>query len=560
MMFDKRTNRAIFLFLVFLNLTLRYFLLNNHEEGSDSFTIHNLSNVITNFGYAKWIIHPLSYFGLTPLSYPCAVPYIISGISQLTGLDMEHSILILSFTSAIIALSSAYLMAMELKRDHLFAMMVSFVYSLSPIFVELTLWQATTRSLFLAFLPLLVWALLRTHGNRSDKSVNILLCIMIFTVLGTIHHMFLLLPLFLIAYFSSHFIYNSIKKKSLKEHWIYRYQTPIITTVFLSLLLPQFSQRGIYSTVSWKTYETGLFFSGQETYILLLNMIIDYWSRTGFFAFIGILGFFVLIKRPRKRIKDIFQRYRLEKTYNEIFIILCLIVTIPFVTMGVYVSLIFLPFFSIVIGLGIVTLFRLVRHHKQLFITLFVTFILISLGYTVFMSNHWNRQITNQPISEQTYVASIYVHIHCENTSIGNNGLISNRISAISNYPALPLGGAHAAWYPPELLIYGFADVEDYTFKRLNFDVVILTQSDYLYTTEYGVNAKDDWHIMMRTPVDDPKIDQLNTRYNIEQVVEYLPQEKLYFFWTLRDSKFLETVDGKKYVIYDNGELRIWHL
>ena len=54
MKFDKRTNRALFLFLVGLNFSLRYFLMGNHEEGSDSFLIHNLSNTITEFGLAKW--------------------------------------------------------------------------------------------------------------------------------------------------------------------------------------------------------------------------------------------------------------------------------------------------------------------------------------------------------------------------------------------------------------------------------------------------------------------------------------------------------------------------
>ena len=83
MMFDRRTNFALFGFMVFLNILVRFYLMSNHEVGADSFVIHNLANSISDYGTAKWIIHPLSYFGLTPLSYPCAVPYILSGISRI---------------------------------------------------------------------------------------------------------------------------------------------------------------------------------------------------------------------------------------------------------------------------------------------------------------------------------------------------------------------------------------------------------------------------------------------------------------------------------------------
>jgi hypothetical protein len=451
-------------------------------------------------------------------------------------------------------------MALEIKRDHLFAFIVGFTYSTAPVFVELTMWQATTRSLFIAFLPLLVWSLLRTYGDRSDKPVNTFMVILIFIILGTIHHMFLMLPLFLVAYFSSLFIYNRIRKKSLKERWIYRNQTVIITSIFLLFFLPQFTHQGIYSTVSWKTYEIGLFFSGKEKQVIFINMIIDYWSRTGFFAFMGILGFFSLIYRPRKRIKDVFKRFFNDTATTEIYTILGLIITIPFVTMGVYVSLIFLPFFSIIIAYGVLKLLSLLKLNKAFFKTFLVTFLVVSIGYTVFMNDHWNQNITNRSISEHTYSTSLYIHYHFDDTTVTNHGLMSNRLNAISSVPSLPLGGAHAAWYPPDLLVHEFSDVEDYTFSRLSFDVVVLTQSDYLYTTEYGVNAKDDWFVTMQTSVSDPKIYKMNTRYNLGQAVEYLPQEKQFYFWSIRDSTFLKSLDAQKYVLYDNGEMRIWHL
>jgi len=560
MKFGKWTTLALFGSLLFLNFAIRYFLLGNHEEGSDSFLIHGLANTITNFGYAKWIIHPLSYFGLTPLSYPCAVPYLISGISQVTGTDLETSILLFSLITATIGLGSSYLMAIEIRNDHLFAFVIAFTYSLAPIFVEYTLWQATTRSLFMGFLPLLIWSLLRTYGDRPKKNTNIFLCILIFAVLGTIHHMFLLLPLFLIAYFSSFFIYQWIRKKNVKDSWVYRHQTFIIAVVFILLLIPQFTHLGIYSTVSWKKYQSGLFFNGTSRDIILLNMLIDYWSRTGIFAFFGLIGLVAMIYRPRKKISNIFQRYRFDKSQSEIFILFGLLMTIPFVTMGTYVSLIFLPFFSIIIGFALIKFVRILRRSKFALRTFISIFIIFSLVFTCFMNIHWNNSITSQPMTEQTYAAGIYVRYNFNNTSVANNGLTGNRVASIAEKPCLPLGGANAQWYPPDLLIYEFTDVEDYTFSRLSFDAVILTQSDYLYTTTYGVNAKDDWTNMMSLRYDGKQNYQLYNRYNIDNAIEYIPEEQRFYFWDLRPSPFYISLQTSKYIVFDNGEQRLWHL
>jgi hypothetical protein len=239
---------------------------------------------------------------------------------------------------------------------------------------------------------------------------------------------------------------------------------------------------------------------------------------------------------------------------------MCLWLTIPFITMGIYVSLIFLPFFSIIIGYGIVKLMKILKRNSHIFALFFILFILISSGFTIFMNTHWNRSITSQPMTEQAYSTGIYMNINTEGTSVCNNGLTGTRLASISEKPCLPLGGAHAAWYPPDLLIYDFANIEDYTFTRISFDAVILTQSDYLYTTDFGVNANFDWTSMMIEEVNSKKNVQLFNRYGIEQAVEYIPEEKTFFYWSHRDSAFFISLYTNKYVLYDNGEQRIWYL
>jgi hypothetical protein len=58
----------------------------------------------------------------------------------------------------------------------------------------------------------------------------------------------------------------------------------------------------------------------------------------------------------------------------------------------------------------------------------------------------------------------------------------------------------------------------------------------------------------------DMKNEQLYNRYDLEQVIEFIPAEKKYYFWALRDSIFLVSMEENKYILYDNGEYRIWLL
>jgi len=76
MKISKKTSYGLIAFLVLLNVALRY-PTTSHEVGVDSFVIHGLANSISENGYAKWVVHPLSIFGFYPYSYPSGVPYLL---------------------------------------------------------------------------------------------------------------------------------------------------------------------------------------------------------------------------------------------------------------------------------------------------------------------------------------------------------------------------------------------------------------------------------------------------------------------------------------------------
>ena len=81
--FPARTKVILFSLLIMLGLIFRY-PTTPHEIGWDSFTVHLMANSISEFGYAKWWLHPASVIGWYPYSSVSAVPFLLSGISPVS--------------------------------------------------------------------------------------------------------------------------------------------------------------------------------------------------------------------------------------------------------------------------------------------------------------------------------------------------------------------------------------------------------------------------------------------------------------------------------------------
>src|SRR5574341_372749 len=105
----------IALFIV-LNIVLR-FQAEPREIGADSFEMHIMVNSLNEFGYARWFLDTLSIFGLYPASYTSTMQFLLSGISQSTGIEMESTIFIYAIFIGLLSMFTAYLMAGEIIDD-----------------------------------------------------------------------------------------------------------------------------------------------------------------------------------------------------------------------------------------------------------------------------------------------------------------------------------------------------------------------------------------------------------------------------------------------------------
>lgn len=178
----------LFALLIVLNLVLRIPSI-PHEKGADSFFIHSLANSITSFGHANWWLHWLSAFGYYPYSYASAIPFSLSGISQLTGIELEYTILIFCIMIGTFSIFSAYLLAGVIYDDFLFKYLMALLYSTSPSIMFFSTWEISSRGPFNVFLPIYLYILMKNIQNIKRLFLLSITGIFLFSV----HHLGIIL-------------------------------------------------------------------------------------------------------------------------------------------------------------------------------------------------------------------------------------------------------------------------------------------------------------------------------------------------------------------------------
>src|SRR5438445_3730932 len=188
---------CLLLFLLGLNLIVRY-PRTPHELGFDGFVLHGMTVSLIQNGNAKWVLHPLSYFGFYPLSQPSGSIFFLTGFTQLSGVPLDATILVFDMGLVGLGLFSAFLLSMEIRRDEGLALIVAAFFSLSPRFVSGLLWEIPTRTLFSALVPLFIWLLLRLQRTRDKRSLGFVLLVL--TVMMSAHRLTVLMAAVFIAF------------------------------------------------------------------------------------------------------------------------------------------------------------------------------------------------------------------------------------------------------------------------------------------------------------------------------------------------------------------------
>jgi hypothetical protein len=542
MKFSKRVNYLLISFLVALNIAFRYPIV-SHELGADSFVIHILSNSITKFHYAKWILHPLSYIGLYPLSYPSAYPFLAASVSASSGMDVEGSIYFISVILGLVGVFGTYFLAREIINDDMFCFVAALAFSLSPIFIRQTFWQASTRNLFVSLAPACILLLLKTRGFAINR-LNVLFVITLITV-GTSHRLGVFMIFILIAYLIGVLIFAIYKQmvpfmaKSPNVHKLSRViALSLITGIFVLLLSMLVSGNNpLQGAQGLMAYEETYLFKGSSIPILITNLFVSLAGRIGFMFIFGFTGLAYLIWKKNKKV-------------YEVFLIVAIILIFPTIGMRTYSSYFFLIFFSLLTGFLFISLIKILKKRKIIVFAILIAGFIASLGFLNFMFDHWN--VTNGSMTEPVYDTGIYMRYQTTNMFIANDGLIAAKVGAISEKSCLPIGGGTLHTNGPEQFIYDYLHEDDFQIIPIPLEKISIG-SNALYEAKGAGNEEAAWAGIHATASNEMSQYTI-LKYNFQYSLTHKKWENGFWAYGRRlYSRFVTSLSVERYRIYDNG-------
>lgn len=538
----RRTTLALLGAILVFSLLVRY-PRSEHEVGVDSFFVHTLAQAIVADGHAEWILNPSSFFGWYPLSYPSAGPFLLASSASVVGVNLEASILLVAMLLGPIGILGAFLMAREILDQPTFALSVAFLYGMAPRFLSFTMWSASSRSLFMALLPLLIWALLAYHRHHSIIRLAVL--VVIFTLLTATHRLAVLLSIVFISFLAASIVLVVFR---------------ILRTYFPRLVLQNSFRRAaphlalsalvvvgavmLVGTNVLEEYSVGELASGTQVQIQILNLTISIARSSGIALPLALVG---LVATTRRK----------NKSLHEPFLALSFLGFIPTLLLRDYAGFYILPILTILGGLGLWSILQSSKNRPRLRPVVAIVLILVVAAFSTYVLS---VEVSRTPeLVPSTYTTSLYGRSwQATYTFVSNEGLAGVQFAAISGARILPVGGAGTSFQSPELLAFGF-----YSGEEINQDLVRLSfqdltiESDTIWITP-GIQAELDWVLIMQAPGG-------NIAQNLEE--RYAP--RLLFEVKSSSGRFLAYdntycselglwAHDSAYEIYDNGRETIW--
>ncbi len=545
MKFPKYTNYSLILFLVALTFILRY-PRTSHSVGIDAFVMQGLANSIVTEGFAAWIIHPLSYLGLFPLSYPSGGIFLPASLDVLSGYPSEISILALSMLMGIIGVLGAYILAREFKNDDLFAFIVAFIFCLAPKFILNTSWETPTRGGFMAFTPIFLFMLLRAHRVPTRK--NFAMAILMLFILATFHRLAILMLIVILAYIFTSMFLIVMRIAKLKMPMLFlksgtrsrMRKLSFVGLLALGVML-------LLGSDVLDAYEYGRILHSDSMPGEALNLGISLTRSSGVLTPFLLLGTFAFVSQRNKALKE----------FLIIFIALAIIPTLYLRRYtGFYVPI----FIAILAGMGVYYFIRMQRRKK---LAAFMAFSALagSLALTGVMLEYESQSVDSLTMEE--YDIGLYARLYLHGTLLANNGLPGSRVSAISGLPSLPLGGATVPITGPDQLAYGFVDADEIAVNQIPLDDLTIN-SDSLFDAPDVPNAELHLWVLHTWRPSHISFGPFPEQLIIDYDIHYALEDKRFsgHFYTegkVRLSTYLESqVQYSRYKVYESAGYIVW--
>lgn len=495
---SKGVKYLLFFLLIVLNVVIRLPSI-PHEKGYDSFFIHSLANSISIFGSAEWWVHWLSVFGFYAYSYASAVPFVLSGMHQLMGIEMEIVILIYCILTGLISIFTAYVLAGRLFPSFSFKYGVALFFSIAPGVMLFTTWEVSTRGLFIVLLPLFIFLLL----SEINILKKILLLIPLFIFQFAIHHYgFVLIPI-IFAY-----IGILVLEKTNYLEKIMPYSHYIIIFLFMAFIGLPFLSRSLIDSGS--------------RYSWLITSAITITRQVGPVVILAAGSFIYLLLKK-------------EKSRNDLLLLTMLTLFTPTIYSHTYGAFMLLLFIVLFIGVAFANVVSMADTKKHVSLAL-IAIILMS----VIFSGYYNHSRTGGSdaywyMGHDTYAAGIWGRNYVPSGSYGlDTALETGRMFAISEgHPITPTQSAAN-------LAYGFINEDDIEYVRVPYtEKAFYFEGPYLVKSGTTVAGKMEW---------------IRQAGNIRDLgrFSYFIQDKYYF------KPIVNVVSQHYNKVYDGPRIAIW--
>ncbi len=516
----RRTKFLLVGLLLILNIIVRIPSV-PHEKGYDSFFIHSLANSVSNFGVAQWWINWMSVFGLYPYSYASAVPFTLSGLSQLTGIRMEIAILLFCIILGLFSIFTSYSLATVLYDSFLYRFLFATIFSLSAGTLNLTTWEISTRTQIVIFFPFLLYLVFQIIKFRIKFMFLFVLTALL--LLAT-HHFVYLTFFYSVVIVISALCYNFLKIRNKYFH-ILKTQLRVINFSYIYILTVFF----LISLIFLFGAKWGLITAGSR-YTWIITIMVIAGRNVGFILLLSVGGltYFALKK---------------DKSMEEWAILICLLPTLVFSFNQIYG---YLTIHLFAILLGSVGVFNLIKNQKlnsRIVVTTVIIFIILNVAFSTFFAHYrlgLKGGYSDWYMKEETYVTGEWIknNIDHDKNAISNGFEVRRMFASYGGQPVM---------YSEDVMNYmnGFITLDQQNiFKNSPFSKEFYFDNPYVLST----SSSDIWNWISLFPITD------------KRAIEYIERLNISYYYEDRavSNTLFNSLPENKNKIYEGGRMRLW--
>jgi hypothetical protein len=509
----KRTKFCLLSLLILLNIILRFQAV-SQEIGSDSFLVHMMANSISEFGYARWILSVNSFFGMYPYSEVSAVPFLLSGIFQLTEINMSWVIFFFCIILGILSIFTAYIMANAIINDDAFKLLSSFVFSTSPAILTYSTWTIPTRGAFVILSPLLVFVLLKTRTSLKYVALATLLSLFLYSV----HHMIY----FFIPIFFSFIVIWIVFERNIGK--IYQKSVYKETRLKISPLIPILGFIFMFSIpfFTGKFIEVSRYYPIYEAYLRYIGLLV--------LPAMGGLAYLI---------------FKQDKSFEELFLLLSIIFLTVLIYEQTYMKW-FLPIFAFpLVSVGLLNIIKLKNKRYAKTVSIFLIMAIIFSGFYQFLNDYGQNDYTERYMEKSTYITGKWMKEYINGSAISNDINLGKRIASASETVHILIA---------------------YTMLDYTYGFVTSNMSDF---TWYPITSENFWFGVGEMTIDPGEYswDRLNSLnlnpkdFDISYYIENtLTKGDLIWHHGRCSSNLLNKAYKENNLVCDSGKVRIWEL